>query len=78
VHVGALPPVCAALNRSFLNVVDLTVEAAVRQDPQLVRQAVMVDPNAAASLTLDDIWAMVDAMIAAHGDRLPAWLRGSA
>jgi alpha-galactosidase len=78
VHVGALPPVCAALNRSFLNVVDLTAQAAVRQDPQLVRQAVMVDPNAAATLRLDDMWAMVDAMIEAHGDRLPKWLSGSA
>jgi alpha-galactosidase len=77
VHVGSLPPVCAALNRSFLNVVDLTVQAAVRQEPMLVRQAVMVDPNAAASLTLDDMWSMVDAMIDAHGDRLPKWLTGS-
>jgi alpha-galactosidase len=77
VHVGELPPVCAALNRSFLNVVDLTVQAAVRQDPLLVRQAVMVDPNAAATLTLDDMWSMVDAMVEAHGDRLPKWLSGS-
>jgi alpha-galactosidase len=78
VHVGALPAVCAALNRSFLNVVDLTVQAAVRQDPVLVRQAVMVDPNAAATLTLDDVWAMVDAMVEAHGERLPKWLSGAA
>jgi alpha-galactosidase len=78
VHVGELPPVCAALNRSFLNVVDLTVQAAVRQDPLLVRQAVMVDPNAAATLTVDDMWSMVDAMVEAHGDRLPKWLSGSA
>jgi alpha-galactosidase len=77
VHVGELPPVCAAVNRSFLNVVDLTVQAAVRQDPLLVRQAVMVDPNAAATLTLDDMWSMVDAMVEAHGDRLPKWLSGS-
>jgi alpha-galactosidase len=75
-HVGALPPVCTALNRSFLNVVDLTVQATVRQDPQLVRQAVMVDPNAAATLTLDDMWALVDAMVEAHGDRMPSWLSG--
>jgi alpha-galactosidase len=73
-HVGDLPPQCAALNRAFLNVVDLTVQAVVRRDPQLVRQAVMVDPNAAATLTLDDAWSMVDAMIEAHGDRLPKWL----
>jgi alpha-galactosidase len=76
VHVGSLPPVCAALNRSFLNVVDLTVQAAVRQDPLLIRQAVMVDPNAAATLTVDDMWSMTDAMVDAHGDRLPKWLSG--
>lgn len=75
VHVGALPPVCAALNRSFLGVVDLTVQAAVRQDPLLVRQAAMVDPNAAATLSLDAIWELCDAMVAAHGDLLPHALR---
>jgi alpha-galactosidase len=76
-HVGSLPPVCAALNRGFLGVVDLTVQAAIRRDPLLIRQAAMVDPNAAATLALDDIWTLVDAMVDAHGDRLPAWLRAS-
>ncbi|MFC7496262.1 MULTISPECIES: alpha-glucosidase/alpha-galactosidase [unclassified Nocardioides] len=74
-RVGALPPVCAALNRSFLNVVDLVAEAAVTGDPRVLRQAAMVDPNAAASLTVDEIWSLVDAMVAAHGDRLPEPLR---
>lgn len=74
-HVGALPPVCAALNRSFLGVVDLTVQAAVLDDPRLVRQAAMVDPNAAATLTLDAIWGLCDAMVEAHGDLLPPALR---
>ena len=75
-HVGPLPPVCAALNRAFLGVVDLTVQAALRDDPRLVRQAAMVDPNAAASLTVDAIWELCDAMAAAHGDLLPPALRG--
>lgn len=75
VHVGALPPACAALNRSFLNVVDLTVRAAVDGDPLLLRQAVMVDPNAAATLELGAVWELVDAMVAAHGDLLPRALR---
>ena len=73
----ALPPVCAALNRSFLNVVDLVTQAAVRRDPELVRQAVMVDPNAAATLSLPQIDGLVDAMVAAHGDLMPDWLRGT-
>jgi len=74
-HVGALPPVCAALNRSFLGVVDLTVQAALRDDPRLVRQAMMVDPNAAATLTVDQIWSLCDDMTEAHGDLLPPALR---
>ncbi len=77
VHIGALPPVCAALNRSFLGVVDLTVQAAVREDPRMVRQAVMVDPNAAATLTVDAMWDLTDAMVEAHGDLLPPALRGT-
>jgi alpha-galactosidase len=72
-----LPPVCAALNRGFLNVVDLVTQAALTEDPALVRQAVMVDPHAAATLTLPQMDALVDAMVAAHGDLMPAWLRGT-
>ncbi len=75
VHVGALPPACAALNRAFLGVVDLTVGAAVAGDPRMLRQAAMVDPHTAASLTLDRTWDLVDAMVAAHGGLLPPALR---
>jgi alpha-galactosidase len=74
--VATLPPACAALNRAFLGVVDLTVQSALREDPRLVRQAAMVDPNAAASLTVDAIWSLCDAMAEAHGDLLPESLRG--
>ena len=67
--VGALPRQCAALNRGYLNVVDLTVAAAVEGDPRLVRQAAMVDPNTSATLSPPEIWALCDDMVAAHGDR---------
>ncbi|MCW2862803.1 MAG: glycoside hydrolase family 4 [Actinoallomurus sp.] len=76
-HVGALPPQLAALNRSFLNVVELTVAAALEGDPRHVRHAAMADPATAAALTVDEIWALCDAMVAAHGDALPPALRGS-
>lgn len=72
---SVLPRMGAALNRSFLNVVDLVTAAAVEGDAALVRQAAYVDPNAAASLTLPVIDEMVSAMITAHSQRLPAWLR---
>lgn len=72
---GELPPQCAALNRNFLGPVDLTVRAAIDGDPRLVRAAAMVDPNTAATLTVDQIWALCDDLSVAHGDLLPAPLR---
>ncbi len=75
VPVGELPPQCAALNSAFLQVVELTVRAAVEERPELVRQALMVDPNTAASLDLGRIWELADAMVAAHGDLLAEPLR---
>jgi alpha-galactosidase len=74
-HVGDLPPQCAALNRSFVSVGELAVRAAVEGDPRLVRQAAMVDPNTAATLSVDRIWALCDALTEAHGDLLPDALR---
>ncbi|WP_422746971.1 alpha-glucosidase/alpha-galactosidase [Mycobacterium sp. WMMD1722] len=76
-RVGDLPPQCAALNRGFLGPVDLTVRAALDGDPRLVRAAAMVDPNTAATLTVDQIWDLCDELTAAHGDLLPEALRRS-
>ena len=75
--MGALPEQCAALNRNYLNVVDLTIHAALNEDPRAIRQAAMLDPNTAATLTVDRIWELCDALVAAHGELLPAWARGS-
>jgi alpha-galactosidase len=73
--VGPLPPACAALNRQFLSVVDLTVRAAVEGRPELVRRALMIDPNTSATLSVDAIWQLADDMVQAHRDRLPEALR---
>ena len=73
--VGDLPPQCAALNRNFLGPVELAVRAAVDGDPRLVRAAAMVDPNTAATLTVDQIWKLCDDLTVAHGDLLPEALR---
>jgi len=75
--VGNLPVQCAALNRQFLSVVELTVAAAVEGDPELVRHAMMLDPNTAASLPVERIWQLADDMVAAHGGYLPEPLRGA-
>jgi alpha-galactosidase len=75
VRAGELPPQCAALNRAFLAPAELAVRAALTGDPRLVRQAAMLDPNTAASLTVDQIWQLCDELTAAHGDLMPESLR---
>jgi alpha-galactosidase len=78
VWIGELPPQLAALNRTYLNVAELTVRAALEGRPEYVRHAVMLDPNAGASLSLDEIWDLCDELTAAHGDALPEALRAPA
>jgi alpha-galactosidase len=74
--VGAIPTQGAALNRSYLSVAELTIEAALNGNPDRVRQAALVDPNAMSSLTPDQIWALCDELTAAHADLLPISLGG--
>lgn len=73
--VGAIPPQCLALNRTFLNTVELTVRAAVEGSRDLVYQAALLDPHTAATLTTDQIVAMVDDLIEAHGELIPEPIR---
>jgi alpha-galactosidase len=75
IAIGALPPQCAALNRTMVNVADLTVSAALEGRRDHVYQAVMLDPNAGATLTIAQIHDMVDELIEAHGDLLPKGIR---
>lgn len=70
-HVGDLPEQCAALNRTNINVQLLTVEAALTGSRDMVYQAAMMDPHAAAELSIDDIVSLCDELIEAHGDYLP-------
>jgi alpha-galactosidase len=69
------PPQLAALNRTFLNVADLTVRAALDGRRDHVLHAAMLDPATAGALNLDQTAALVDELLAAHGDLLPEGLR---
>ena len=68
--IGDLPEQCAALNRTNINVQLMTIEAARTLKKEHIYQAVMLDPHTASELSMDDIVAMCDEMIAAHGDLL--------
>lgn len=70
-HIGDLPEQCAALNRSNINVHQLTIQAAMTMKKEDVYRAAMLDPHTAAELSLDDIKSMCDDLIKAHGNMLP-------
>ncbi|MGX1933171.1 alpha-galactosidase [Microbacterium resistens] len=76
--MGSLPAPLAAVNMPYISVGRLAVEAARTGDPILVRQAVLMDPNAQSTLTPEQIWQVCDELTEAHGDLLPEALRASA
>lgn len=72
-YVGDLPPQCAALNRTNINTQLLTIEAAITRKRDHIYHAAMLDPHTSAELSMDDIAAMCDDLIEAHGDWLPKY-----
>jgi alpha-galactosidase len=73
--VGSLPLQLAALNAAYVSTGMLTVAAAAMGEPRLLRLAMMMDANTSASLTVEQIWDLCNAMVEAHGDLLPPALR---
>ena len=72
-YVGDLPPQLAALNRTNINTQLLTIEAAITRKREHIYHAAMLDPHTSAELSMDDIIAMCDELIEAHGDWLPKY-----
>jgi alpha-galactosidase len=70
--VGTLPRQLAALMQTNVNVQGLTVEAALTGRREAIYQAAMLDPHTAAELSLDEIASLVDDLLDAHGDWIPA------
>lgn len=75
-RIGLIPPQGAALNRSYLSVAELTIEAAKTGNPDLVRQALLADPNASSTLTPEQLWALCDELTLAHAAVLPTSIGG--
>jgi len=71
VHVGALPPQCAALTNITVASEEMAVEAALTGDRQLAFHAIAYDPLTAAVLSLAEIEKMVKAMFQKNRDHLP-------
>lgn len=73
-YVGDLPPQCAALTRTNVNVQELTIEAALTLKKEHIYQAALLDPHTGAELTIDEVVALCDDLIEAHGDYLPHYV----
>ena len=71
IHVGPLPPQCAALNNISVAVEEMAVEAALTGDPELVYHAICYDPLTAAVCSLGEIKKMVREMLRKNKAHLP-------
>ena len=68
-----LPITCAASCCASISVQRMAVEAAVSGDPNLLKLAVLHDPLSGAVCAPDEIWALVDEMLAAQSEWLPQY-----
>ena len=75
IRIGRIPTQLAALMQTNINVQALTVEAILTGNRDRVYQAAMLDPHTAAELDLNQIWDLVDDLLAAHGEWIPESLR---
>ena len=72
--VTGIPPQLIGLMRTNVNVQELTVAALMEENRDHIYHAAMLDPHTAAELDLRQIKSLIDDLITAHGDWLPAWL----
>ena len=72
-QVGDLPLGCAAVCRASISVQELSVEAAISGDIDLLRQAFMMDPLVGAVCNPPEIEQLVDEMLVAQAQWLPQW-----
>lgn len=71
VHVGPLPPQCAALTHLNAQIEEMAVEGALTGDPRLIFQAIAYDPLTSAVLSLAEIKRMVNQMFDQNKAFLP-------
>ena len=72
-HVGELPPQCAAVIQTNLNVQELTTRGMLEQNRDYVYHAVLLSPLASAVLSTRGIYDLMDDLLDAHRERVPAW-----
>ncbi|MDP9353271.1 MAG: alpha-glucosidase/alpha-galactosidase [Chloroflexota bacterium] len=76
-HVGALPPQLAATCIPHIFVQDLIVRAALEGNCEHVHHAVLLDRHAPSVLSLEEMHAMTEELLDAHGDAMPLGVRST-
>jgi alpha-galactosidase len=71
--VGDLPMACAATCSASVRVQQMGMEAAVRGDVTLLKQAMLHDPLVGAVCNPEEVWQMTDEMLAAQAAWLPQY-----
>lgn len=71
--VGDLPLACAATCSASVRVQEMGMEAAVRGDVTLLKQAMLHDPLIGAVCNPEEVWQMTDEMLAAQAEWLPQY-----
>lgn len=72
-YVGELPVQLAGMNMTNINPQLMTIEAARTRKKEDIYRAAMLDPHTAAELNLDQIVAMCDELIEAHGEYMKSY-----
>ena len=71
--VGDLPLACAATCSASVRVQEMGVEAAVKGDVLLLKQAMLHDPLVGAVCNPEEVWQMTDEMLVAQAQWLPQY-----
>ena len=71
--IGDLPMACAATCSASVRVQEMGMEAAVRGDVTLLKQAMLHDPLTGAVCDPEEVWQMTDQMLVAQSPWLPQY-----
>jgi alpha-galactosidase len=71
--VGDLPLACAATCSASARVQEMGMEAAVKGDVQLLKQAMLHDPLVGAVCNPEEVWQMTDEMLVTQAQWLPQY-----
>jgi alpha-galactosidase len=73
--VGDLPLACAATCSASVRVQQMAMEAAVRGDVTLLKQAMLHDPLVGAVCNPEEVWQLTDEMLVAQAEWLPQYAK---